>query len=104
MSKVQIGRQLFSEDTDIRMYHVSTKLVDTVSVSIAGIPQEGSSPMGDAMLTIDGVEQVMVHPYCIVIKKAKMWEWSQIEPKLKALVTSFVLPVANVLADRPDEN
>lgn len=96
---IQIGRQLFDEDKDTRIYHTPVKMLDVVTCGFAGMPTD--SPIVQALLDIPGVEYAEVHPYYLAIKKARMYEWGLIETSVKRLVSTFVVEIE--LVNRPDE-
>lgn len=99
---IQIGRQIIDENKDIRIYHTRVILTQ-LPVELAFKFQPTENTLIEAILAIDGVYMVELHPYHVVIMKAQQFQWPEIEPAVKILLSSFSLPVESTLSNRPDE-
>lgn len=99
---IQIGRQIIDENKDVRIYHTRAILTEQM-VELAFKFQPTDSTLMEAILAIDGVSMVELHPYHVVIMKAQQFAWTEIEPSVKKLLASFSLPVESTLSNRPDE-
>jgi len=97
--KLQLKRICPSEDADLRVYFSKEKLVEHVCVGEAGMPEglldlPGShdpDPFLELLLQIPGVYQVECHMYHVAIRKAPLHDWTEIEPNLLRLLSSFNL-------------
>jgi len=58
------------------------------------------NPVLDAALHIPGVSVVVLMPYTLVIHKVPVYEWTEIEPTVKALLASFLVPLSDELLTR----
>jgi hypothetical protein len=99
---IQIGRQIIDENKDVRIYHTRVILTQ-LPVELAFKFQPVENTLVEAILAIDGVSMVELHPYHVVIMKAQQFTWTEIEPAVKILLSSFSLPVESTIANRPDE-
>jgi hypothetical protein len=92
---IQIGKQVFEGQPEVRVYHVHTKLTDAVAE--CGMKnEEVQSGILEAFLNVSGVEAAQVSPYSVAIVKARMFSWAEVEPSIKALLTSLEMPIDSV--------
>lgn len=99
---IQIGRQIIDENKDVRIYHTRVVLTE-LPVELVFKFQPTENTLVEAILAINGVSMVELHPYHVVIMKANQFSWSEIEPAVKILLSSFSIPVESTLSSRPDE-
>lgn len=93
---INIGRQLFDGQPQIRVYHVR-QLLTTLQCEVGMKYEPVENGVLESVLAIDGVEAVQLNPYSIAVVKARMFEWDEVEPKVKALLTSIELPIEGVI-------
>lgn len=92
---IKIGRQLFEDQPEVRVYHVRSMLTDRVNES-AGKNDEVENSVLASILDIHGVVACQLSPYVAAVVKAKMFKWEEVEPQVKALLTSIELPIESV--------
>lgn len=108
MSTIKIGRITDTGDNNIRIYQVRVTLTEE-PIELAYAKMHPENGVLDALVQITGVQMVELHPYYAVVFKAAMFEWSEIEPHVKALLSALQRPLegsAVTLEDdiRPDES
>lgn len=100
--KIQIRRERDAENPDCTIYFSKQVLTRTKGLQFYKFASKGQNletgeqveldVLAEEVLTIDGIQFMAIFPYYIVVLKAKMWEWDEIdETKILKLLTSFNL-------------
>lgn len=87
--RVQIKRKVHSEE--IHVFHSRVPLTDVVEAAVRGITFEYESPVTAALIALDGIVMVQVHPYHAIVQKADAFDWAEIEPAILRLFSSLHL-------------
>lgn len=85
---LQIGRKK-TPDPNFRMYFSRETLSDRIEGSLREFRRRVKSPFLAAVLEIPGICGAQVSTYELIVNKAGSFDWSEIEPNLLQLLTSF---------------
>ena len=77
-----------TNDPNIRVYHTRFELCSTFEEGSRGSSGE-LSEFSNLMLEIRGVAHVRLLPYVLMIFKAPLFDWTEVEPKVIDLLSSF---------------
>lgn len=86
-NKLQLKRFIPPNNADVRIYFSRTPLTEKSAVAERG--RSTNNPVLACILTVPGIAGARVTPYSLLVRKAEMFEWEEIEPSLLRLLTSF---------------
>jgi hypothetical protein len=69
-----------THDPDTRVYHVKDRITDIRIAAAAG--DSDVSDLAQIFLDIDGVSGVRIDPYLVLISKAPLYEWDEVEGRV----------------------
>lgn len=92
---IKIGRQLFDSMPECRAYHTRSPLT-SLPCEMGAKNEEVENSLLESILSIHGVAACQLTPYVAAVVKATMFNWDEVEPKVKALLTSLELPIESV--------
>lgn len=94
---IKLQRQQVEGDPQTRVYHSRTPLTNRPE-EMAYAMQRPRNAVLEAVVRIRGVECAKVRPYVLIVRRAAMFEWDEIEPSLLRLIASFnlALPSAEI--------
>ena len=76
-------------DPHSKVYHTRTELVET-SEAAHRSDRSNASAFGSMFLDIDGVISVAIGPYLLMVTKAPLFDWAEIDFKVESILTQFV--------------
>ena len=86
-----------NEDVTIQPTSDPNQRVYNVRFEMASSPQQGYrgncpelGPFGQLVLAIEGVVQVAIGPYVLLVTKAPLFSWNEVEPGVVHLLSEFV--------------
>jgi len=79
-----------TNDPNMKAYH-TRHVIASVAESGRRGTAEITSEFGSLLLNIDGVIQYHICPYVILITKANLFTWEEVEPKVNDLLVSYIL-------------
>jgi hypothetical protein len=84
-----------TNDPDVKAYHTRFELSSGPEVGSRGC-DESVGEFGRLVLAIPGVAQVHVCPYILLITKAPLFEWAEIEPVVLQILKEFARSQADL--------
>lgn len=88
-STVEISVQN-TTDPNVKAYHTHFELSDRIELGARGSSEE-MSEFGRLVLGIRGIAQVYLGPYVLVITKAPLFDWSEIDPPIQSILSTFAI-------------
>lgn len=88
-SVAEITVQL-TNDPNVWVYHTRFELVSAPEVGLRGCVEEVGA-FGRLILEIRGVVQVNVGPYMLLVTKAPLFAWPEIDPSIQAILKTFAM-------------
>lgn len=91
-----------TNDPDLRAWHSRYELISGQSAEAAlryTATEENSQLLRD-ILDIPGVESVQIRPYILLVSKAHLFEWTEIELEVERLVRWHVTSIGAMLEPR----
>lgn len=70
----------------------------TCEAAFKNVDSEDTSLLAQAILQIRGVESVQLYPYNVVVTKAMLFSWNEIDDQIERLLKEHVISIA-VLVD-----
>lgn len=77
-------------DPNVKVYHTRFEMSSGPECGSRGNSEELGA-FGNLVLAIPGIAQVHVCPYALMITKAPLFEWSEIDPLVEDLLKEFVI-------------
>ena len=79
-----------TNDPNTKAYHTRFELSSGPEVGAKGY-SDNVGAFGNLILEIRGVAQVHVGPYVLLVTKAPLFEWSEIDPSIQEILKTFAL-------------
>ena len=83
-------RALDTPNPNARMFRVNETLIPTGTHEFVTLEDAHNSPLASALLTIDGVELVLIAPRFVTVRKSSDVQWAWLSPTVTAAITSFL--------------
>lgn len=77
-----------TNDPNVLVYHTRFELASAPEMGLRGCEEEVGA-FGKLILEIRGVVQVHVGPYMLLVTKAPLFEWPEIDPSVQDILKSF---------------
>lgn len=88
-SVVEIAVQSTS-DPNSRAYHTRFELSSKPETGMRGCSEELGA-FGNLVLEVRGVVQVCVGPYVLLVTKAPLFEWDEVDASIQEILKTFVI-------------
>ena len=79
-----------TNDPNVKVYHTRFELSSGPEVGARGCSDEMGA-FGNLILEIRGIAQVHVGPYVLLVTKAPLFEWSEIDPSIQEILKTFAI-------------
>jgi hypothetical protein len=86
-SVAEITVQL-TNDPNVWVYHTRFELADKPETGVRGCSEEVGA-FGNLILEIRGVVGVQVGPYILLVTKAPLFDWVEIDPSVQEILKTF---------------
>jgi len=83
-----IGVQM-TQDPNVRAYHTKVELTEKQAESGAKGATDEVGELSKMILEIRGVERVIMTPYTVLVGKAQLFGWEEVEPAVLDLLKSL---------------
>ena len=79
-----------TNDPNVKAYHTRFSLSDGPEVGTRGCSDDVGA-FGNLILEIRGIAQVHVGPYVLLVTKAPLFEWAEIDPSIQEILKTFAI-------------
>ena len=79
-----------TNDPNVKVYHTRFELSSGPEVGARGCSDEMGA-FGNLILEIRGIAKVHVGPYVLLVTKAPLFEWSEIDPSIQEILKTFAI-------------
>ena len=77
-------------DPNVKVYNTRVELTGKPEVGFRGCADEVGA-FANLVLEIDGVTQVQLGSYVLIVTKAPLYSWDEVQPKVRGLLETFVI-------------
>lgn len=103
MAVVQISREMSPNDKHQCAFFSREELVDAPEGPCERGEEGIQSTMLQDVLLIRGICHARITPYCIVVCKSPMWDWSEINPHMLRILAAFNTPLPETATNQGEE-
>ncbi|MDG1480209.1 MAG: NifU family protein [Myxococcota bacterium] len=83
-------RAVETPNPNARMFRVNETLIPTGTHEFTSLEDAENSPLASVLLTIDGVELVLIAPRFVTVRKGIESQWAWLSPTITAAIASFL--------------
>ena len=87
----QIQRKVIDRHKNVRQYFSRTELSQRMEMVPREFRRRAKNSVTSALLEVPGVTCIGLTAYCVEVYLAETYEWSEVEPSILKLLTSFNL-------------